>query len=101
MLTLVCSNIACNLTGLCQPWSDYAFPRAPCRMPASDRPQSAPQGCELAVACHFLWAGRFRPREVQALGSASLFRISQASSSGRSFRMAGGTYGAQAAAHAA
>ncbi len=36
------------------------------------------QGCELAVACHFLWAGRFRPREVQALGSASLFRISQA-----------------------
>ena len=30
------------------------------------------------MACHFLWAGRFRPSEMQAIGSGSLFRISQA-----------------------
>ena len=36
------------------------------------------QGCEMAVACHYLWAGRFKATEMQSLSSASLFRISQA-----------------------
>ena len=29
------------------------------------------------MACHFLWAGRFRAAELQAIGGISLFRVSQ------------------------
>jgi len=33
---------------------------------------------ERVVACHFMWAAKFRKREMHAIGGPSLLRISQA-----------------------
>ena len=35
------------------------------------------QACEAMVTRQFLWAGKHRPSEMQALSSASLLRMSQ------------------------
>ena len=59
-------------------WPPWAQQRACCRLRRLERECETPlQGCELVVACHFLWAGRFRSREMHALDCASFLRISQ------------------------